>query len=143
MKHVQKIKVTGLRLKQFLFAPVFLHKSFLICLEAYPPACIVHPVSSMRSEACAFNRTYNYTTVLPQYLPLEAKKPVMRPNKQVRTRPGKDPERVKTRAKNKAAGAVAAASNSENNLTSPSKSEEDLLDLIAEIIVEAILKENE
>lgn len=67
----------------------------------------------------------------------------MQPDKQVRTSTEKILECERMDAKNKALNVKNQVRNIENNLVIPSKSEEDLLNLIAEIIVEFILEEKE
>lgn len=67
----------------------------------------------------------------------------MQPDKQVRTSTEKILECERMDAKNKALNVKNQVRNIEDNLVIPSKSEEDLLNLIAEIIVEFILEEKE
>lgn len=65
----------------------------------------------------------------------------MQPDEQARTSPEKILEGERMDAKNKAFNVKKKVRDIENNLVIPSKSEEDLLNLIAEIIVEVILEE--
>ncbi len=67
----------------------------------------------------------------------------MQPDEQAWISPEEILESEKMDAKNKAFNVKKQVRNIENNLVIPSKSEEDLLNLIAEIIVEIILKEKE
>lgn len=67
----------------------------------------------------------------------------MQPDEQAQISPEKAVKRTKASPKSKAIGLDTRVGKSENNPYIFSKSEEDLLDLIAEIIVEIILEEKE